>query len=89
VRAPEKTRARGGVAEKRSVVGASTVESAGGSGGTALTGGAHGTERAGERTGSRADERGPWDRERRLACTEKTSADKSAPPRSERERERV
>jgi hypothetical protein len=33
-------------------MGASTPESAGGSGGTVLTSGAHGTERVGEQTGS-------------------------------------
>jgi hypothetical protein len=55
--------ARGVMAGKRADVGGSTTESAGGSRGTVSTGRAHGTERVGERTGSRADERGPWDRE--------------------------
>jgi hypothetical protein len=59
-------------------------------GGTVLTGGAHGTERAGERTGERtgsqADERGPRDNERRCTCTDEIGANKSAPPSSERER---
>jgi hypothetical protein len=49
---------------------------------------ARGTERAGERTGSRADERGLWDSERRPVCAEETDADRSAPPGSERERAR-
>jgi hypothetical protein len=53
------------------------------------TGGAHGTKRAGKRTGSRADDWGPWDSERRPACAEETGADRSAPPGSERERERA
>jgi hypothetical protein len=44
-RAPEKTRACGGMARKCVVVGASTAESACGSAGTVPTGGAHGTER--------------------------------------------
>jgi hypothetical protein len=69
------------------VMGACTAESACGSGGTVPTSGAHGTERAGERTGSRADEQGPRNRERRLACVEKNGAGKSAPPGSVRERE--
>jgi hypothetical protein len=91
VRAPEKARARGGMVGKHTVVGATTAESAGGSGGRGAvpTGGAHGTERVGERTGTRADERGPRDRERRLACVEKTGADKSVPSRNKRERQRA
>jgi hypothetical protein len=51
------------------------------------TGEAHRTERAGERTGNRADGRGPRDSEGRPACAEETSADRSAPPGSKRERE--
>jgi hypothetical protein len=50
-RAPEKAQACGSVVGKRAVVGASTVESAGGSGGgggTVPTGGAHGRESASE-----------------------------------------
>jgi hypothetical protein len=77
------------MAGKCAIVGASTAESIGGWGGTVPIGGAHGTERAGERTGSRADERGPWDSERRCARAEETGADRSAPPGSERERERA
>jgi hypothetical protein len=47
------------VTRKRTVVGVTPAESAGGSGGggTVPTGGAHETERAGERMGSRVDER--------------------------------
>jgi hypothetical protein len=90
VRALEKARARGGVAGKCAVVGVSTADSACGSGGgTVLTGGAHRTERAGERIGSRADERGPWVRERMRVCTEEIGAKKLAPLGSERERERA
>ena len=59
---------------------------AGGSGGKGSIDGILGSARAGERTGGRADERGPWDNERRHACMEETSADKSTPPCSERER---
>jgi hypothetical protein len=51
-RALEKAQACGGVAGKRAVVGASTAESAGGSGGTVPTGGAHRIER--ERESERA-----------------------------------
>jgi hypothetical protein len=58
-------------------------------GGAVLTGGAHRTEREGERTGSRADKRGPQDSERRRACAEESGADRSAPPGSEWERESV
>jgi hypothetical protein len=39
---------------------------------TVPTGGAHGTKRVGERMVSRADERGPWDSERRSACAKET-----------------
>jgi hypothetical protein len=59
----KRARACGGVAGKHAVVCASMTESASGSGGTVPTGGAHGTERAVERTGNRADEQGPRDRE--------------------------
>jgi hypothetical protein len=77
------------VADKHAVMGASTVESAGGSGRTILTGGAHRTkrERAGEKTGFSADKRGPRNRESERACAEGTCADKSTPPGSKRERE--
>jgi hypothetical protein len=74
VRAPEKARARGGVAGKCAVVGVSTAESAGCSGETVSTGGAHRTKKAGERMVSRADERGPRDSERRRACAKETGA---------------
>ena len=69
----------------------SVLESAGGSGRTILTGGAHRTkrERAGEKTGFSADKRGPRNRESERACAEGTSTDRSTPPGSERERERV
>jgi hypothetical protein len=46
---------------------------------TVPIGGAHITEKAGERMVNRADERGPWDSERRHACAEETGADKSSP----------
>jgi hypothetical protein len=63
---------------------------AGGSGRTGPTGGAHRIERAGERTGSSADERGPRNRgrESRRACAKETGTDRTAPPGSERERGR-
>jgi hypothetical protein len=64
------------MAEKRVVVDASTAESVGGSGGWFRQVGP--TEHR---------ERGPWDRERMLACAEENGTDKSAPPGSERERE--
>jgi hypothetical protein len=50
---------------------------------------AHETERACERTDNQADERGPRDRGSRRACAEGTGVNRSAPPGSERERERV
>jgi hypothetical protein len=86
VRAQKKARAHEGVAGKRADMCASMAESACGSGLTVPTHGAHGTERAGERTGSGADEQGPLDNERRRVCAEETGADKSAPPGSERKR---
>jgi hypothetical protein len=52
-----------GAYRKRAVVGASTAESVVGSGETVPTGGAHKTERGGERTSSRDDEQGLRDRE--------------------------
>jgi hypothetical protein len=55
-------------------------------GGDGLTDETHRSARAGERTGSRADERGPRNNEGRCACVERTSADRSTPAGSERER---
>jgi hypothetical protein len=49
----------------------------------------HRSARAGERTGGRADERDPWDSERRCVCVEEIGADKSDPLGSKRERGRV
>jgi hypothetical protein len=60
----------------------------GGLGEKGPTDGTHGSARAGERTGGRADERGPWDSERRCTSTEEIDTDKSAPLGSEREREK-
>jgi hypothetical protein len=61
---------------------------AGGSGGKGPTDGTHGSARAGERTGCRADERGPRDSERKCARAEEIGVDKSSPLGSEREREK-
>jgi hypothetical protein len=44
-------------------------------------------ERACKRTSFSADERGLRDRESKRACAERTGADRSTPPGSERERE--
>jgi hypothetical protein len=63
-RAREKARACGGMARKRIVVDASTTEGTSSSRGAVPTGGTHGSARAGERTGDRADEWGPRDKER-------------------------
>jgi hypothetical protein len=52
-----------------------------------LTGRAHEQARAGERTGVRADERGPRDREKGCAHAKEIGVDKAAPLGSERERE--
>jgi hypothetical protein len=72
------------------VVGAeSTVKRgscAGSLGGNGPTDGTHGSARAGERTGGRADEQGLWDSEGRCTCAEEIGADKSVPLGSERER---
>jgi hypothetical protein len=58
----------------------------GGLGGKGPTYETHGSVRAGERTGARADERGPRDSEGRCACAEEIGADKLAPLGSEREK---
>jgi hypothetical protein len=88
VRAPEMARARGGVAGKHVVVGASTVESAIGSGGRFRR--AEPTEQRGQASERAAElTSGAHRTERRLACAEKAGADKSSPPGSERERERA
>jgi hypothetical protein len=62
---------------------------ASGSGGKVSTGGTHRAERAGERTGISANEWGPRDIESRRVCAEGTGVDRSTPPGSERERERM
>jgi hypothetical protein len=59
---------------------------AGGSGGKGPTDRTHESARAGEQTGGWADKRGPRDRESKRACVERTDADRSTPPGSERER---
>jgi hypothetical protein len=60
------------MAGKCVVVGVSTAESAGGSGGTVPTGGAHGTERAVSEWAVSAYARGPRDREREEVTREGT-----------------
>jgi hypothetical protein len=56
-------------------------------GGTVPIGGAHGTERAGERTGSQADEWGPRDSERR--CARGGNRRRQVGPTGQREGERA
>jgi hypothetical protein len=57
-------------------------------GGTVPTGGAHGTEKEGERMGSRADEWGPRDSEIRHACEGNRRRQVSPTRQREGERER-
>jgi hypothetical protein len=76
----------GGVAEKHAVVGATTAESADSWRGTIMTVRAHRTERAGERTGNRADEWSPRAEREGLRAWRKL-APTSRPHRAARGRE--
>jgi hypothetical protein len=76
------------VAGKCAVVGASTTESASGSGrGAVMIDEAHGKDRAASKRAVSADARGPWEREKG-AHARGVGADSSVPLARERERER-
>jgi hypothetical protein len=85
-RAPEKARARAGVAENAQSWARPRWRARAVRGDGSDRRGPRNKERAAERTSFSADERGPWDRESKLACAERTGTDKSTPPDSERER---